>query len=613
MSNKYFYNFFVILFVSVVLLNLSYAKDREVLKKKANTSNSPSEGEVTLYSEGFESGSMSPWVSKDETDIGIKWHLSDWDAYGGSGMSWWMSDPTLGDSGGYNNSWYQVLDTDPIALSGTGLQLSFYQRYSVETPSVYGSYDGWDGVNVRISTDGGSTWTVLTNPTPAYNCTSLYSFGNEHGEGTGVPGWGGAQNTWTLTTFDLSAYDGQNVNIRFAFASDGSYSTPDEGGLFGWEIDDIMITNSTTTLFSNDGALSQMTPSNNAATGADLWKIVQNDASEGMYYMSCNNSSDTYVPNMENSLTSDWFYLDQRSTNIYMDFDLRGTWSDNDAFPAVDFFEAYVQVQGESSLRYVSNITNDPNGNNYVYSDASATWLSFSQTYSNGLIDLTPLKGYTIRIIFAFHSDEDTPIGSAVQIDNVQVWTDNLTPVELTSFAANVNNNGNVILNWSTATEVNNQMFEIERRSEKTQFSTIGYVDGFGTTTEQHQYSYIDKNVKTGTYYYRLKQIDFGGKYEYSNEIMVDVKGPLTFKLDQNYPNPFNPTTTIKYSIPETGHVRLSIYNMIGEEVRVLVNGQVEAGFYEKTFDASNLPSGAYVYKLETPGYVQVKKMLLLK
>ena len=616
MLNNFIYKSSLIFFISILAINLSLAKDREFLSKKSETSNAPTgTATVSLFSESFESGSLSPWVSADETSVPPQWHLSDWDAYGGSGMSWWMADPTLGDSGGYNNSWYQVLDTDPIALSGTGLQLSFYQRHSCETPGGEPTgYDGWDGMNVRISTDGGSTWAVLTNPTPAYTATSLYSFGDEHGEGTGIPGWNGLQDAWILTTFDLSAYDGQSVNIRFAFASDGSYSTADgDPSYFGWEVDDIMITNSSSTLFSNDGTSSQMTASNNAASGADLWKIVENDASDGTYYASCNNASDTYVPNMINSLTSDWFYLNQYATNIYMDFDLRGTWTDPDAFPAVDYFGAYVQVQGETALRYVSNITADPGGSNYVYSNASTTWLSFSSTYSVGLIDLTPLKGESIRIVFIWFSDEDTPSGSAVQIDNVQVWADEILPVELTSFNANVNNSGNVMLNWSTATEVNNQMFEIERRSENTQFATVGYVDGFGTTTEQQQYSYVDNSVKTGTYYYRLKQIDFGGQYEYSDEVMVNVKGPLTFKLDQNYPNPFNPTTAIKYSIPESGHVKLAVYNMIGEEVSTLINGQVEAGFYETTFDASNLPSGAYIYRLEAPGSVQIKKMLLLK
>lgn len=186
-------------------------------------------------------------------------------------------------------------------------------------------------------------------------------------------------------------------------------------------------------------------------------------------------------------------------------------------------------------------------------------------------------------------------------------------PVELTSFAASVNNNGNVVLNWSTATETNNHMFEIERRAEEGEFFTIAYVDGAGTTTEPQDYSYIDKSVQNGKYFYRLKQLDFDGRYEYSDEVEVDVTGPLSFNLEQNYPNPFNPSTTIKYSVAEAGNIKLSVYNLVGEEVVVLANGFSQSGFYEVSFDASNLPSGTYLYKLQSANSVQTKKMILLK
>jgi hypothetical protein len=186
-------------------------------------------------------------------------------------------------------------------------------------------------------------------------------------------------------------------------------------------------------------------------------------------------------------------------------------------------------------------------------------------------------------------------------------------PVELTSFTANVNHSGQVVLNWTTATELNNQLFEIERRTEAGQFSTIGYVEGHGTTTEPQNYSYTDVTVTTGIYYYRLKQLDFLGSYEYFDEIEVDVNGPLSFDLEQNYPNPFNPSTNIKYSVPETGDIRLSVYNLIGEEVAVLVDGFSEAGFFEVTFNASSLTSGAYFYKLQSGNNVVAKKMLLMK
>jgi hypothetical protein len=188
-----------------------------------------------------------------------------------------------------------------------------------------------------------------------------------------------------------------------------------------------------------------------------------------------------------------------------------------------------------------------------------------------------------------------------------------IVPVELTSFTSNVNNLGQVVLNWETATEVNNQGFEIERRTEFSEYRIVGFVEGSGTVTEPRSYNYTDITAENGINYYRLKQIDFNGTYEYSPEVEIDVNGPLTFDLAQNYPNPFNPSTNIKYSVPESGNVKLSVFNTVGEEVAILVDGFSESGFFEVSFNASSLPSGVYLYKLKSSNSVQTKKMMLLK
>jgi len=188
-----------------------------------------------------------------------------------------------------------------------------------------------------------------------------------------------------------------------------------------------------------------------------------------------------------------------------------------------------------------------------------------------------------------------------------------IIPVELTSFTGNVNNLGQVVLNWETATEINNQGFEIQKRNETSEYRTIGFVEGYGTTTEPRSYIYTDVTAENGINYYRLKQVDFNGTYEYSPEVEVDVTGPLTFDLAQNYPNPFNPSTSIKYSVPEAGNIRLSVFNVVGEEVAVLANGFSQAGSFEVNFDASNLSTGVYLYKLQSANSVQTKKMMLLK
>jgi len=187
-----------------------------------------------------------------------------------------------------------------------------------------------------------------------------------------------------------------------------------------------------------------------------------------------------------------------------------------------------------------------------------------------------------------------------------------LVPVELTLFNA-VAANDAVELNWSTATETNNQGFQIERKSGNSEFEEVGYVAGFGTTTEAKSYSFVDAGVPVGSYSYRLKQIDFSGKFEYTHEVNVDVTTPIEYALEQNHPNPFNPSTMIKYSIAEDGFVKLAVYNLTGEEVALLVNSLQKAGKYEIDFNAGNLASGVYIYRMESANFKTSKKLMLMK
>ncbi len=187
-----------------------------------------------------------------------------------------------------------------------------------------------------------------------------------------------------------------------------------------------------------------------------------------------------------------------------------------------------------------------------------------------------------------------------------------IIPVEFTSFNREIENS-TIILSWSTATETNNRGFEIQRSSGEQEFKIIGFVDGSGTTTEQHNYTFTDYNLNQGSYSYRLKQYDFDGSFHYSDVVKVDFNIPLKFALEQNYPNPFNPTTTIKWQSPEDGVQTLKIYDVLGNEVKTLVNEFRQAGRYEISFDARSLASGIYFYRLQAGNYTSVKKMILLK
>jgi uncharacterized delta-60 repeat protein len=204
-------------------------------------------------------------------------------------------------------------------------------------------------------------------------------------------------------------------------------------------------------------------------------------------------------------------------------------------------------------------------------------------------------------------------------------------PLELSSFIAAINCNS-VALTWSTATETNNSGFEILRgvypaksgTQNENEWNTIGFVPGFGTTTEPKSYSFIDENVSNGVYKYRLEQIDFDGSFTNSNEIEVVVDfTPKEFVLYQNYPNPFNPSTTIKFEIPGQARndnvmVTLKVYDILGNEVATLVNEEKQPGVYEVEFSVGQdsspeIASGIYFYQIRAGSFSNTKKMILTK
>jgi hypothetical protein len=194
---------------------------------------------------------------------------------------------------------------------------------------------------------------------------------------------------------------------------------------------------------------------------------------------------------------------------------------------------------------------------------------------------------------------------------------DAVVPVELTTFTTE-SLSGEVIIKWQTSTETNNRGFEVQKSQKskvksQTDWLTVSFVEGNGTTTEVNEYIYRDKIEKPGSYYYRLKQIDFDGTTTYSPEIEVDITRPTEFTLMQNYPNPFNPATTIRFTIPVKTDLVIAVYNSLGEKVSDLFKGEMEVGYHQVKFDASNLSSGVYFYRFESKQFVDVKKMVLTK
>ena len=204
--------------------------------------------------------------------------------------------------------------------------------------------------------------------------------------------------------------------------------------------------------------------------------------------------------------------------------------------------------------------------------------------------------------------------GWAVGADGTILRRRCLVPVELTSFTATTQAR-QVDLKWTTATENNNLGFNIERKQLESEWETIGFKLGNGTTLEQKEYSFIDDitDINARLINYRLKQIDYDGSYEYSDEVIVDNPAPVDYNLQQNYPNPFNPVTTISYGLPVKSEVELVIYNALGEGVIQLTNEEKEAGRYSVEFNATELTSGIYFYRLQAGSFVETKKMVLMK
>jgi hypothetical protein len=200
------------------------------------------------------------------------------------------------------------------------------------------------------------------------------------------------------------------------------------------------------------------------------------------------------------------------------------------------------------------------------------------------------------------------------------VRADGILPVELTAFTAG-SNGTTVSLQWRTATEVNNHGFEIEKLSnskiikfQNSAWEKIGFVEGNGTTNAPKSYSFVDASAN-GTALYRLKQIDRDGSFSYSPTVEVTISGaPTAFALEQNYPNPFNPSTTISFTLQNTGVTTLKVYNVVGQEVATLVNEVLETGvLHQKQFNAGSLSSGVYFARLTSGSQAQIKKLQLMK
>lgn len=257
---------------------------------------------------------------------------------------------------------------------------------------------------------------------------------------------------------------------------------------------------------------------------------------------------------------------------------------------------------------------------------AGSVNLYYIESFFDVFFDLSNFDTTNARIISnnendSVHVDAGSNFGHFVlylsNTDSIictkHVYVDNPLPVKLVSFTSNVNGR-NVILNWTTAVEENNSGFEVQRALLGKDFCPVGFINGNGNSSSEREYSFIDRNLLSGNYEYRLKQTDYNGNFEYfelREEVTIGI--PEQYSLSQNYPNPFNPSTKINYDLPSGGLVTLKVFDNLGREVATLVNEIKQAGYYTAELIGGNLSSGVYFYIITADNFTSVKKMILIR
>ena len=309
------------------------------------------------------------------------------------------------------------------------------------------------------------------------------------------------------------------------------------------------------------------------------------------------------------------YYGNVQFHNVIVDADAELKISDNND---------YIKISGNFTNNSLS-LDNEKGTINFNGTTPQTIYSASSPASTNTLVGnlvVSNPTGVTLQTDLGVKTSFTYNSGGYLNIDNKNFYVNGAIyagalPVELSSFSATTMGSS-VKLTGNTATEVNNYGFDVERSvisngERNLSWETIGFVSGNGNSNSPKSYSFEDKTVTSGKYSYRLKQIDNDGQFEYSKTIEVNFGTPNKFELSQNYPNPFNPATTIRFNLTEAQNVKLVIYDIIGQEIVTLVNEFKESGVYTINFDASELNSGVYVYRLEAGDFVQTRKMNLIK
>ncbi len=391
------------------------------------------DADEVLYEYGFEDG-WGDWDHVDLTDPGTMWHTSETNAFDGN--SWWCANEELG---GYDDHWLQYMMTPVFSLAENADEacaLTFKIYWAVEDPAgAEAPYDGWDGSNMWISTNGGEEWELLIPESPAYTSESLYSFGEEWGMGEDIPGWTGTSDGWLDAEIDLSAYAGQdNIQIRWAFCSDPSWHTgnPDDdpnGEAYGLLIDDITLTAGESVILTNnaddEGDEDEFSFDSGAISG-DYWEITNEDNHRGDFSAHCPIEVD-----LQNALVSPQIELPE-DWYIWFEFWVRADTKMANANPDEDntlddYFQVQVSTNGVAWQDVIYDYGSDDghylgydNWTHYV----PDLWFNNEYAEWRKKLNLTQFGGQTIQLRWKMISDDvmEGDQGTGVWIDDVEIF-----------------------------------------------------------------------------------------------------------------------------------------------------------------------------------------------
>ncbi len=299
----------------------------------------------------------------------------------------------------------------------------------------------------------------------------------------------------------------------------------------------------------------------------------------------------------------------------------RASYTTGQVIKTTNFGTNWTDISGDLPSITVSDLFIDPLNTEHLYA-GNDFGVYFSSNGGTNWSKLNIGMPFVPVLDFSFYNNGGTRYLRAATHGRgiYEINFDSPLPVTLSSFTYSVNSR-NVKLNWSTSQEINNAGFRVERSaagSQGSEWQSIGFVEGSGTKNTPTSYSFEDRNLNTGKYMYRLKQIDNNGNFEYHTLTgTAEVGIPNRFALNQNYPNPFNPATKIAFELPVSSKVRINIYDVSGRKIKELINETKEAGYHTAEFNAAGFSSGIYFYSISaessSESFNKTGKMILAK